>query len=368
MIFYLLFLLSVLLLCFTSAVRNSISIYYVLVILLVCFAGFRYETGYDWPVYNYFFNSDPGDFHIEFEPGLILIKNFASLLDFGFDEFLFIVAGVQVLAVCYSIRYLSIAQKAAFLFLYVAFLDLFILSNFAILRQGLSLGFAWIALSYFLIEKRFAPAILCLCVAVSFHYSALFLLLIPILHKLIIKTSPVLSIAFVLLWFFSYFGVDPLRPFLSLVLYGSYLDYIDLDNTPTITLYKTIVFIFLITAYFFVDFILKKCPSQPFSSSFVRLPFFLFLLLYPMPTLSSRIVPLVSYPLLVYLSDVATFEFKGKQVFILLFIVYSFFSYSYFFTRPMSEVFVPYQTWLNSTHELDSTGKERTRVLLELIL
>jgi hypothetical protein len=188
------------------------------VLAATCIAGFRYQTGWDYEVYEFFFSAvgkvdigrlfDTAEAHsrLGFEPGFIVLGWLTAQFTQNYQ--------VVLAATTISISVLAVwrIDRAAFPIFMVVYLWYGYFHNFGILRQGLAAALIFLSFS-----TGFTSSILLYLAASSIHASSAFIgLLLFILSKKVNKKIVILSV--VAGWFlslFSGFGVD-----LNLVLFG----------------------------------------------------------------------------------------------------------------------------------------------------
>ena len=156
------------LLIFNSFIKTDIQLFQILaLILLVFFAGFRFETGYDWAMYRNFYEYDT--FHDNIEFGYIF---FIKLLRYFFDDyqslFFFTALATYIFLYLGIKKYTNHSSIALVLFLLIPGL---FLNTFSILRQELAIAITFYAFS-FLRDKKFFNYIFLMILAFSFHYTA----------------------------------------------------------------------------------------------------------------------------------------------------------------------------------------------------
>ena len=163
--------------------KNKWHWYYILLLLFIAVSGLQYMVGTDITEYIYeykhFYNElrfDVGDVDGMRQPGWVLlcyvcrqITNDITLLKL-----------IQAIFVNVSIFHFF-KREAKYVFLCLTFyaLSSYLLLNFNVLRQSISLGFALYSISYYK-RKKYIISLLFLFGAYMFHNSALVLLAIPI--------------------------------------------------------------------------------------------------------------------------------------------------------------------------------------------
>lgn len=182
--------------------KNKWHWYYLLLVWFIFVSGFQYMVGTDIPEYiyeyNHFYNElrfDVGDIDGRRQHGWVLLCYFCRQI----TNDITLLKLLQAIFVNVSIFHFF-KREAKYVFLCLTFyaMSTYLLLNFNVLRQSISLGFALYAISYYS-RKRYFVSILFLYGAYMFHSSALVLLVLPIFslikyNKYILYVLSVLSI------------------------------------------------------------------------------------------------------------------------------------------------------------------------------
>lgn len=163
--------------------RNKWHWYYLLLIWFIAISGFQYMVGSDTPVYmeeyNKFYNElrfDVGDIEGNRQPGWILLCYLCRQIT---DDFTLLKL-IQASFVNYSIfSFFKRESKYVFCCITLYALTSYLLINFNILRQSISLGFILLFISYYK-EKKYVLSVLFMFLSYMFHNSALLAFIIPI--------------------------------------------------------------------------------------------------------------------------------------------------------------------------------------------
>lgn len=170
-------------------------IFFSLIILLILFAGLRFDTGWDYQGYRKYYEKIPGilDFSdyiiasqsIYFEPGFKLVMGIAKSAGFSFYNFQLLVAFLSLAILWVTIKKMS-TRFFILLFLYYSFC--FLLLNMSFIRQGMAASVLLLAFFYYL-QKRHVYFIFLVIFAASFHYSAILFLSFLALGRLRLSNS-----------------------------------------------------------------------------------------------------------------------------------------------------------------------------------
>lgn len=172
-------------------IRNSL--YYLgfltTLFFFIIFTGLKGNVGTDyegyfnlysiWGVKNY---SDRF-VSVQIEPGFWLISHIGNLLKMPFPLFWFCIACITLVTKFIFFRKFS---PYIFLSLLIYLSGLYIERDFDGIRQGLSIGLAYISILFYL-DKKKIKYIIFLLLAISIHYSSLVFLIIPLLYRIQIK-------------------------------------------------------------------------------------------------------------------------------------------------------------------------------------
>ncbi len=178
MVYYLLYILlfSISLCQYFSRTRPeknlSLVLYYFIVFFMIIIAGFRYETGGDWPGYEKAYNQFP-DLPKGSEPLFSLVLFLSHLL--GSYQYIFIICEVIrfILFMIIINKVLDFKYRSLFLLLYYSMYYLYY--DFIIIRQAVAstiIAFGFLGKD----KPNFKFYLLNVIIAAFFHYSALIML------------------------------------------------------------------------------------------------------------------------------------------------------------------------------------------------
>lgn len=142
-------------------------IYCMCIIVLIAFSCLRWERGTDWEAYYLFyreFNSITIDGYME--PGFNLLTSFNKIFAPWYTFHLFIMALVAIGCIAVTIQKYSVYPFVSLLVWFTM-----TLSNLFPVRQTIAIAVLVYA-SKFIINKNKYKFIIFLCIAISFHYSA----------------------------------------------------------------------------------------------------------------------------------------------------------------------------------------------------
>ncbi len=187
-----------------SITKNEIKYYYIIFCILTTLSGLSFKVGTDVPIYMIEFNSVSWkDFEsIEFglsrkQPLWLLLQLICKSIANHFSFLKIVIATIVNITLC---KFILKNSKLLFTSLLLYFLILFFDVNFNILRQSLSLCCFLICYNY-LITKNYLKSYIFIFLAILFHNSAIFLLIIPLL--VIIPFEKKITISYLIIAFFS---------------------------------------------------------------------------------------------------------------------------------------------------------------------
>lgn len=163
--------------------------FFISFITLVFFAGFRFDTGWDYNGYRDYYNNIPSLLEIPtyydqfsaiyFEPGFKLFMSLLKALGIEFQGLLFITNFITTIFFFIFIRRVDnvVGYKNVMVLLY--FSTVFLYTNFSVLRQGIAISLWLFAIDY--LNKSSFKYTLLVLLGCLFHYSVALFLILPIL-------------------------------------------------------------------------------------------------------------------------------------------------------------------------------------------
>jgi len=217
------------------------------IIIIILISGTRFETGYDFLNYTYFYT------HLAYES----LEPLFSLSIVFFNLF---TSDPQILFFAYSVVTLVVLQMAiskytiyhkTSLFIYLLIPGLY-LNTFSIIRQGIAEVLFFLAISYLIYDKNKIKFVLFSIFAVLFHYTSIIpILLVAVTHKLLQKKYATHSYLAVLLASIILYKIGLASVLLTLAT-GHYASYID-------EVYEgSIVKLFVLNLFMFIIIIFKN--------------------------------------------------------------------------------------------------------------
>lgn len=207
----------------------------IVVVILVCIAGFRYHVGIDYDNYIVWFDDKKRD--LDFEFGYLAIMKFFRTLHLSYHFFFFFFSFATVLLVYLGIKKYTNNTIVAFLF-YFLIPELY-LGSFNLIRQSFSVGISFYAF-YFLINKKYFVFAFLMFLGISIHYSAILPLLVFILVYKLASQINSKHIALMLLGSLVLSQLNFIQIFEFLFKNTRYIYYFDSPRV-NVSLFKTLV-------------------------------------------------------------------------------------------------------------------------------
>lgn len=226
-------LILMLLLISTNAIYfKNHKLYITSVILLILFAGLRFEYGYDYESYYIHFNeiNNLGNvFNSIYEIGYCALVYILKGIGVNFRGFLLIMAALSIGIKSLAIHTLSKDKYVSLLGYYLLF---FIFNDAEQMRHGLALGICLYASKYILDEvKDYRKFYLLTVIAFTFHYSTIIFFVAPLVIKFINNKKMVIALAILAVIFAVIDVTNIISFFNNLILQSEYV-------TVKIALYK----------------------------------------------------------------------------------------------------------------------------------
>jgi hypothetical protein len=215
--FIILFLLCIAAAIFDLDIKSNKSIrdisFIALGVLLVLFAVFRIDTGYDYPSYKTIFLEIKNSNIIQYlksnpwsiEPAYIILNYL-----FRFAPYVAFLGIITTFSITSKLIFIYRYSSKPFISLVIYFASAYIIYDFGIIRQGFALAIGIWSYKYFQ-DKQYIKAVIIIAIASLFHFSSLILLLI-----LLISDKRLKLYQYVLLIFIGLLGsVVPLVDWIS---------------------------------------------------------------------------------------------------------------------------------------------------------
>ena len=330
--------------------RKRVSFFMFLTLsLIVFFAGFRLEIGYDYPKYlaGYMFDSELK----HWEPLFNFVTKTIREVNFGLESqalFLFF-SFITILVLYLAIRKLTPHVRTSLL-LYLLVPALF-LNSFSVVRQALAMVILLYGLYYLTVEVDRRKYIFFGLLAFLFHYSSIFVILAYlVLGNLFNKTySWIVYVFGIMLSFALYFS--HIGKGILLMLPGHFSTYA--HSEISVSILKLVV-----VNAFFIFFVLQKDTFiETRLQRYLLNSMFLATLLFNIFADFTYVTRISQYFLVseIILVPMYIYSFKEKfkqQLFLILFLTYYLFNFNYalyrdeYYTGSRPHFLVPYKNYL----------------------
>ncbi|MHA0995021.1 EpsG family protein [Enterobacter ludwigii] len=352
-------------------------IYFVAMMILIFFAGLRFDTGWDYKGYSYYYDLIPTltdyfsnieTFHsIYFEPGFKLLMMLAKTCGLDFYGFQFLVSLICLIIINKAIG----KEKSKLFFIFVYFSTCYLFLNMSVIRQGIAISFLYIAVSSLFNDNK-KKAVIYLIIGCLFHFSLIVMLpvlLISDRERMSNKFFYILvGIAFIVYiaqihWLKLSFGIiSPLFPHDIVYKINMYLDSERFGKSRDIGIGVIEKIITFITSLYIYGKTRKK-------SDLILLRFFIFYIViyfafYEITVLYDRLrFYFVAINVFVYLAIFNYFRSYNKVFVFLMICAYSLFSYLNIFKSDSNRtVFIPYNSVLESPNSISPELKGDMRI------
>ncbi len=349
-------------------------LFFLQTLILAFFAAIRFETGYDWPVYeDHFMKISSGDwFYLKFEIGYEVLVYIFSKLGFGFYQFTAVISFVEIFIISSSVKFFFPRYCTLILAILYSMPDFYLIPTFALIRQGLAVSLFFYGLKL-LAESRKVMSWVFFLLAISLHYSVLGALLLLVFAFRFSIGRYGLSVVFIISVSLYLFSVDIVRKgveFVVLYLDHKYIIYLDRDVFNASIFYRlfySIISIFTFCCIYFVwrggglrGLFLNGNKIYRLAVLGILVP----LLFYSFPTVSTRYQFFFSiFTIGVSLHALDFLKSRDRLVVMAVVCILAYLPFYRFLTSPLSVVYIPYQSQFFYNKE-NSTGQQRTNDLL----
>lgn len=364
------------LLSLKKTASSSKMIYAFQVALLSLFVGLKFQTGYDWPIYELHYDAIRSDqeFYLDFEFGYEWLVRISSFFDLAFEHFSALLSIIEVVLISIVVR--SFFPRHCLLVLAVMYSvpDFYLIPTFSLLRQGLAVSIFLLGVHKFLSGRQFLAFTL-FVIAASIHYSVLGgVLLLLLIHwfPLSRTTFLIVFVASVGLYLSSLDVIRAAVEVLIVYVNPKYMIYLDRDvfnasfaYRAAYVLVSVVIFSSIYVAWDNVG--VQNNTNKLARPILYRLAFvglLIPLIIFGFPTLSTR----YQYFFAVFLIGAAMnillrLNYTSRLVAVFVMAIVAYLPFYRFLSSPLSIVYIPYQSQLFYDMH-NSTGQERTNNLL----
>lgn len=169
--------------------------------ILILFAGLRFQTGYDWPAYEYYFSSmvSVKEAFLNGIPNLpILAEPLYMLLNMLVKSFTsnLLILFLLIAVINLSLMHYVLSKISSVSFVWIFYFGFgFLIAQMCTLRQGLASSFVLLAL-FWATQKNRAYALAAITLALGFHVSAIMFIPLIFLQKQFPSKKIIFSVLF----------------------------------------------------------------------------------------------------------------------------------------------------------------------------
>ncbi|WP_285420652.1 EpsG family protein [Pseudomonas sp. efr-133-TYG-5] len=358
--------------------QPSVYLYLLQVMLLAFFVGFKFQTGYDWPIYeaHYAAVANGEAFYLEFEFGYGWLVQIATSMGLTFEQFSAFISIVEVLFIAFAVRRFFPGYCLVVMAVMYSVPDFYLIPTFSLLRQGLAVSIFLIGVYKFFSGNKIIGFVL-FAIACSFHYSVAGGVLLLIL----VSTVPLSRVTFLLVFLISVMlyisSFDIIRGIVEvLIVYVNpkYMIYLDRDVFNASLAYRgafalvsLVFFVCIYTAWLKRDSFAGEQRYERTSVLTYKLAFLgllVPLIIFGFPTLSTRYQFFFAIFLVGgALEALQKLTYASRFVMVFLIAIIAYLPFYRFLSSPLSIVYIPYQSQMFYDHT-NSTGQDRTNDLL----
>ncbi|WP_438866899.1 EpsG family protein [Pseudomonas sp. L1(2025)] len=363
---------------FSVFIRSDWSryLFYIQATFMALFLAFRFETGYDWPVYkSHYLHVAAGEtFQLNFEIGYEYLVRIFTFLGFEFHQFVALLSVLEILLIAVSVRFFFRKHSIWVMALLYSIPDFYLIPSFSLVRQALAASLFFYGLHYYA-RARLFTALGIFVLAVSVHYSVVGAIAFLVLAMRVRLSKYVFVVLFAVAVTLYLFSIDVARFFANFVVlyfYPKYIFYLERDVYNASFVYRLVYAAVstLVFALIYTSWDKRLVDSSGFSkwdSTVYRLAMFgvlIPLVVFGFPTFSTRYQYFFCIFMVgVSLSVLVLFNARDRLAIMLAVCVISYVSFYRFLVNPLSIVYVPYQSQF-LYDEKNSTGQKRTDDLL----
>jgi hypothetical protein len=358
--------------------QPSVYLYLLQVMLLAFFVGFKFQTGYDWPIYeaHYAAVANGEAFYLEFEFGYGWLVQIATSMGLTFEQFSAFISIVEVLFIAFAVRRFFPGYCLVVMAVMYSVPDFYLIPTFSLLRQGLAVSIFLIGVYKFFSGNKIIGFVL-FAIACSFHYSVAGGVLLLIL----VSTVPLSRVTFLLVFLISVMlyisSFDIIRGIVEvLIVYVNpkYMIYLDRDVFNASLAYRgafalvsSVFFVCIYTAWLKRDSFAGEQRYERTNVLTYKLAFLgllVPLIIFGFPTLSTRYQFFFAIFLVGgALEALQKLTYASRFVMVFLIAIIAYLPFYRFLSSPLSIVYIPYQSQMFYDHT-NSTGQDRTNDLL----
>lgn len=348
------------------------------VIFLALFVGLKFQTGYDWPIYeaHYAAIQRGESFYLDFEFGYEWIVQVASRVGLAFEQFSAVVSVLEVAFIAIAVRHFFPRYCLVVMAVMYSVPDFYLIPTFSLLRQGLAVSIFLIGVCKVFSGNKISGLVY-FTIACSLHYSVIggvFLLGLVYIFPLSRMTFSLIFAAAVVLYVASFDIIRGVVEVLIVYVDPKYMIYLDRDVFNASFAYRAafaVVSLVIFTCIYSAWMRRESSDGDHFDRGFGLLSYRLALLgllipliIFGFPTLSTR----YQYFFAIFvigcsLGALQYVNYASRIMVVAVIAVTAYLPFYRFLSSPLSIVYIPYQSQL-FYDQTNSTGHDRTNDLL----
>ncbi|PKH16636.1 hypothetical protein BI292_19240 [Pseudomonas sp. 43NM1] len=356
----------------------SVYLFFVQVMLLALFVGLKFQTGYDWPIYesHYVAIQEGGNFYLNFEFGYEWAVQAAVSAGMAFEHFSAMVSILEVAFIAAAVRNFFPKYCLVVMAIMYSIPDFYLIPTFSLLRQGLAVSIFLIGVCR-VFSGRKASGFIYFAIACSLHYSVvggILLLALLFMFPLSRKTFALIFAGAIVLYVASFDIVRGVVQVLIVYVDPKYMIYLDRDVFNASFAYRTafatvsaLIFACIYGAWLRSESSGESRSGKGSSALAYRLAFLgilIPLVIFGFPTLSTR----YQYFFAIFvvgcaLNALQYVTYASRLIVVFAVAIVAYLPFYRFLSSPLSVVYIPYQSQLFYDQK-NSTGHDRTNDLL----
>lgn len=357
-------------------------LFFISFIILVIFGGIRFDTGWDYPGYQYYYEIIPGilefisnynDYsYIYFEPGFKILISLFKSFDLDFSIFIFTVNLITTFLFFVFINKVSKYSGYRNLIVLLYFSTVFLFSNFSVLRQGIAIGI-WLC-SLFYCKDNVYKYLFLVFIASLFHYSVSIFFIIPLLLSLNwnIKRVLLVSIIVLIIYIAKIHWIKSISFLLPDIIYNKLEHYMVSDRFGTerslgFGFIEKVLFLMMLCYLYFIH------NSQNYIKEFYKIFFviyFIYFLCYlaffELNILYDRTrLYFASFSICIFTLYIRSFTLQSRFIVWFFTVCYSLFMFNNILSSDQNKaVFIPYHTVFEEQSKIPEYEKGKLRISL----
>ncbi|MFS2199778.1 MULTISPECIES: EpsG family protein [Pseudomonas] len=353
-------------------------LFFLQVTLLALFVGLKFQTGYDWPIYEAHYAAvQSGEaFYLDFEFGYEWLVQFSTSIGLAFEQFSAVISILEVSFIAFAARRFFPRYCLVVMAIMYSVPDFYLIPAFSLLRQGLAVSIFLIGVYKFFSDKKISGFVF-FAIACSLHYSVvggLLLLALLYMFPLSRRAFSLVFAASVALYVSSFDIIRGVVEVLIVYVNPKYMIYLDRDVFNASFAYRAAFAVVSLVFFVCIYGAWVKHESSSVENlgdgggvqtcRLALLGLLIPLIIFGFPTLSTRYQFFFAIFLVgCALGALQYVTYASRIIVIFVVAIIAYLPFYRFLSSPLSIVYIPYQSQLFYDHK-NSTGQDRTNDLL----